>query len=277
MNANEWINLAGPLLAKFVVDLLRNFLPKLRAWQVQLLAIVIGSAGAWAAKFAGGADLPVWQVVALGCLAIVVNEAGNTIKGFREDKGPNGGNAGVIKLIVAGLLGAGLLLSPHHDAAAQQPATDGATVSEVVTQTGGNWLVDGVRGVASYISNHGEQRAGVGGTMEALSDGEVDAVLIQQISLPPFETHLKAWTLEHHLGLVHTTCFSGERNHEGVGLGISWKLLKIKPVEGVSLPTVNDLSELRLGASISPDVDKLVDGDFGRRWTVVAVTFGWAF
>lgn len=138
-------------------------------------------------------------------------------------------------------------------------------------------ITDGIRLVAAYIADNGEQRAGVGGTFEALADGEFDAVLIQQISLPPLKTAFSKWTLEHRLGGVHTTCFSGEKNHEGIGLGVSWKLVKLPLVDGVSLPTIRELSELKLGLSVSVDVDEAIDLRFARDTTVAAVTFGWEF
>lgn len=140
-----------------------------------------------------------------------------------------------------------------------------------------NPVAEGIRAVAVYIADNGEQRAGVGGTFEALADGEFDAVLIQQISLPPLKTAFSKWTLEHRLGGVHTTCFSGEKNHEGIGLGVSWKLVKLPLVDGVSLPTIRELSELKLGLSVSVDVDEAIDGRFARDTTVAAVTFGWEF
>jgi hypothetical protein len=122
MDTQTLINLIAPLAAKFAVDALRRFWPKLRAWQIQLLAIGTGSVGAWAAKFAGGADLPVWQAVLMGALTIVANEVGNTVKGLREDKGQGSGNGGLVQttkkvgMILLGLLLAGGLKAQETDA-----------------------------------------------------------------------------------------------------------------------------------------------------------------
>lgn len=140
-----------------------------------------------------------------------------------------------------------------------------------------NPFTSALRSFSIYLADNGEQRAGVGGTFEALSNGEFDAVLIQQISLPPYKTPFNQWTLEHRIGAVHTTCFSGEKNHEGIGIGVSWKLVKLPVVRDISLPTIRELSEIRAGLSVSVDVDEAIKGNFAKDATVAAVTFGWAF
>lgn len=97
MNTQEIVNLVGPVAAKFAVDQLTKVIPNLRSWQIQLIAVAVGTVGAWLAKFIGGADLTASQAVLVGVLAIVVNEAGNSIKTLREDKGLKpGDNAGII-------------------------------------------------------------------------------------------------------------------------------------------------------------------------------------
>lgn len=97
MNNQEIVNLVGPVLAKFAVDQIRKFLPKLPKWKIQLLAMGLGSVGAWATKFVGGADLTAIQAILVGLLSIVVNELGNSIKEARKDKGLKpGDNAGII-------------------------------------------------------------------------------------------------------------------------------------------------------------------------------------
>lgn len=140
-----------------------------------------------------------------------------------------------------------------------------------------NPIVNGVKAVASYVTTYGEQRAGIGGTIETLEDGEIDTVLIQQVSLPPFQLGLKSWTLETSLGIVHTTCFSGEKAHEGVGVGVSWRLVKIALITGVALPSISDLSEIRFGVSISVDADDAYKGRINRDATVIAGTLGFSF
>lgn len=263
---------------------MKAILDFLKGKKTYLLAIA-------AAIYATGIQAGWWtqnamlDILLLSGGAATLRSAINTAK----DEGPNGGNQGKID---SGGVGAGNTKIPAiifalflplcapvwaQDATGGNPAPMGGTLTEAATTMPGNWFVEGFKAVSGYIAEYGEQRAGVGGTLDALSRGEFDTVLIQQISLPPLTTNLKGWELQHSLGAVHTTTFSGERMHEGIGLGISWRLIKIKPVAGVSLPTIGDLSELRLGLSISPDVDKAIDGKFGSRWTVCAITAGWGF
>ena len=266
----------------FILKIAAKFLGA--SWRTSLLGIltILGAVGNYGTALLDNdpATVADWKTtsavvaVGLGLLAARDNKVSS-----EEAKG-NGGNfpGGIVKILV---LGGGLLLTSRHPSVAQDTtilnAVPPATIAETAAALPGNWFVDGFKAASSYLGTYGEQRAGVGGTIASLKDGEFDAVLIQQVSLPPLTTNLKGWKLEHSFGLVHTTTFSGEQNHEGVGLGISWRLLKIKPVAGVSLPTIGDLSELRLGLSISSDVDKAIDRIFGSRWTVCAVTAGWSF
>ena len=96
MNWTETIALAAPLVAKFVTDAARKYLlPNINRWQIQLLAIGLGAAGAWVSKYITGHALTPEMIAALGLASVAINELGNTIRPPDAGLKP-GDNAGVL-------------------------------------------------------------------------------------------------------------------------------------------------------------------------------------
>lgn len=91
MDATQTIALLGPVVGKLLTDLLKKFLPTLHAWQVQVLAAVVGTVSTWLVGYGAshftGTQIGFWQTVIYGVGTIAVNELGNSIKDARADKG----------------------------------------------------------------------------------------------------------------------------------------------------------------------------------------------
>lgn len=82
MTTPQLITILSPIAAKFITDLVRNFLlsKELSRTQTQLLAIAIGAASSVLAALATSADLSATQIAACGLLTLTVNELGKTIR-----------------------------------------------------------------------------------------------------------------------------------------------------------------------------------------------------
>ena len=135
-----------------------------------------------------------------------------------------------------------------------------------------NPVLQGLANVANYVAENGELRSGVGGTFAEVGKAKLSPVMIQQLTV---YSHNFAHTGVD-IGPVHTTCFSGDKNHEGVGIGFGWKLLDVDWLKDFKFPALK-LAELRIGGSVSVDVDQALQGKVSQRSAVAAVTMGWKF
>lgn len=126
--------------------------------------------------------------------------------------------------------------------------------------------------LVSYVHSNGTVRAGIGGTVSEIANGNLSAVLIQQVNIASVGSESWKWNI----GVAHTTCFSDNLAHEGVGLGIE-TVKAVKQLRWLTLPVFQDIDQVRVGITAAPDIDRAVAGQFDQRHFVIGLTAGWRF
>lgn len=175
------------------------------------------------------------------------------------------------------LLAASLFLFPRAGAAAETAAQTPVTAPSIAGAASST-ISSGLTKFMEWIEANGSQGQGYGWTLSGGKGGH-GFLLKEGVSAWKFEFARSTVSLDVNVAHLFTTPL----NHTQVGLSLTWTLLKTPALEEgkEATPVVRllpfNLSEFRVSPYIGVDVDKLADGTFDRRWTVIGLTSSWKF
>lgn len=166
-----------------------------------------------------------------------------------------------------------LVLAASGRAQDTQPVDAPSVVSAPVGMVGG-----AVTGFLRWIDDNATIGSGYGITLQGTGDGH--GVLFRQ-TIKLYEQMFKQTSIG--FGIDHATVFTEPTNHEQIGVSLTWKLWNTQPLQDAKAGTPVlrklplNLSELMISPYIGVDIDKLVEGRFYARTTVVGIGTSWAF
>jgi hypothetical protein len=132
----------------------------------------------------------------------------------------------------------------------------------------GNWFTDAL----NWIQANGEASMGVGIPLGKFKADAIKPTAVQHLTLCRYEYVGIEWSP----GIEASQYLNGDPL-VGVGVGVSWKLLKVGQLSDLRFPLFRAFSELRGTISLTLGADDLFDGKVNGRSAMLCASLGWKF
>lgn len=131
-----------------------------------------------------------------------------------------------------------------------------------------------------YCATNGTVSAGLGNTLDKLVDKSAHRVSLKALTTENINLPLAIPTngfVNANVDLVSSQLYAADKTHLGLGLGLDelWHVGWLK--KAINFGPFQNLQGIHLAEFCSPDVDKTVNLQFARRYTVVGFEAGLRF